>query len=569
MGSDTRVKGAAIAVAGMAALLLPLGANDYLLHITIISIYYAVLASSWALLAGYAGQVSFAHMAFAALGGYTSALLVTQTGLPIPAGMVAGFLLSGVAGALIGFLCLPLGGPYLALFTLAFSVIFQLVLIAEYQLTRGSLGLEVPAFFGGRAGPAYYYFAIGLLAACLIAMNLLIRSRLGLFLRAIREDQEAAEACGVDTAGCRIIAFTLTSAIAGLAGAFYGHYVGILTPNLVNIPEMGLVVAMAVVGGIESLTGAVIGAIVVYVASEELREVGQLRFLLLGAAIILTQRFAQNGLIAPLVFRAARAAQRRPADSEGAAPMAEVGTILPKPAPHSIEAEALAKRFGGVAAVNGVSFRIQRGELIGLIGPNGSGKTTLINLVTGALQPDDGRIRIDGRDMKGRRPHQFARAGVGRTFQVPRLFQRMTVRENLMVPALVGSHRAGDVRRRVDEVLAFLSLGDLTDARARALSGGQRKLLEFGRSLMLEPTILCLDEPFAGVHPRLLDQILDHITVLNRRGYTLIIVDHNLDAVRHVAERRLMVMARGELIADGPPQEVLANPAVVSAYIGT
>jgi branched-chain amino acid transport system permease protein len=180
--------------------------------------------------------------------------------------------------------------------------------------------LEVPALFGGRAGPTYYYFALGLLASCLLAMNLLVRSRLGLFLRAIREDQEAAEACGVDTARCRIIAFTLTSAIAGLAGAFYGHYVGILTPNLVTIPEMGLVVAMAVIGGIESLTGAVIGAIVIYVASEELRQVGQLRFVLLGAAIIITQRFAQNGLLAPLLFRLVRAVRRGPATSEGAAP---------------------------------------------------------------------------------------------------------------------------------------------------------------------------------------------------------------------------------------------------------
>lgn len=311
---------AAIALASVVALLVPFGTNDYLLHVTIIAVYYAILASSWALLAGYAGQFSFAHMAFAALGGYTSALLVTKTGVPIPVGMLAGFLVTAIAGGLIGFLCLRLGGPYLALFTLAFAVIFQLILIAEYQFTRGSLGLEVPALFGGRAGPTYYYFALGLLAACLLAMNLLVCSRLGLFLRAIREDQEAAEACGVDTARCRIIAFTLTSAIAGLAGAFYGHYVGILTPNLVTIPEMGLVVAMAVIGGIESLTGAVIGAIVIYVASEELRQVGQLRFVLLGAAIIITQRFAQNGLLAPLLFRLVRAVRRGPATSEGAAP---------------------------------------------------------------------------------------------------------------------------------------------------------------------------------------------------------------------------------------------------------
>lgn len=291
--------------AALLALAFPFAANDYLLHVTIVSVYYAILASSWALLAGYAGQFSFAHMAFAALGGYTSALLTVDTGLPIAIAMLAGALAAALAGAVIGYCCLRLGGPYLSLFTLAFAVIFQLVLIAEYEVTRGSLGLEVPGLFSGRSGPSYYYLGLGLLAACLIGMHLLVRSRLGLFLRAIREDREAAEACGVDTAKSRIVAFTLTSGIAGLAGAFYGHYVGILTPNMVTIPEMGLVVAMAVLGGIESLAGAVIGAIVVYIASEELREFGQMRFVLLGLAIMLVQRFAQNGLLAPVIARVA------------------------------------------------------------------------------------------------------------------------------------------------------------------------------------------------------------------------------------------------------------------------
>ncbi len=291
----------AVSAATVLALTFPLAANDYLLHVTIIAIYYAILASSWALLAGYAGQFSFAHMAFAALGGYTSALLVADLGLPAPLGMLAGFLAAASAGAAIGFCCLRLAGPYLSLFTLAFAVIFQLALIAEYEVTRGSLGLEVPGLFAGGSGRPYYYLALALLAACVLAMNLLVRSRLGLFLRAIREDQEAAEACGVDTARSRIAAFTLTSGIAGLAGAFYGHYVGILTPNLVTIPEMGLVVAMAVIGGIESLSGAVLGAIIVYIASEELRQFGQMRFVLLGAAIMLVQRFAQNGLLAPVL----------------------------------------------------------------------------------------------------------------------------------------------------------------------------------------------------------------------------------------------------------------------------
>src|SRR6185437_15315457 len=243
----------ALAVLAAAALVFPWRANDYLLHVTIISIYYAMLTSSWALLAGHAGQFSFAHMAFAALGGYTSALVVQYTGIPVPVGMVAGLLIAALVGGLIGWLCLRMSGPYLALFTFAFAVIFQLILIAEYELTRGSLGLQVETLFSGRSDGPYYYTGLGLLALCLIAMNLLMRSRLGLFLRAIREDEDAAEACGVDAARAKIIAFTVTSAIAGLAGAFYGHYVGILTPNLVTIGEMGLVVAMAILGGIENL----------------------------------------------------------------------------------------------------------------------------------------------------------------------------------------------------------------------------------------------------------------------------------------------------------------------------
>lgn len=300
-----------IVVLAAAALGLPMAANDYLLHVTIISLYYALLATSWALLAGYAGQFSFAHMAFAALGGYTSALLVLHTGIPIPLAMAAGIALSAIVGGLIGWLCLRMSGPYLALFTVAFAVIFQLILIAEYQFTRGSLGLPVETLFSGSADLPYYYFGLAVLTASVAAMYLVVRSRIGLFLQAIREDEDAAEACGVDTARYKILVFTLTSGFAGLAGAFYGHYVGILTPNLVTIPEMGLIVAMAVVGGLESLAGALIGAIAVYVASEELREFGQMRFVLLGVLIVLTQRFMQNGLISPLIDRAVRLTRRR------------------------------------------------------------------------------------------------------------------------------------------------------------------------------------------------------------------------------------------------------------------
>ena len=226
-------------------------------------------------------------------------------------------------------------------------------------------------------------------------------------------------------------------------------------------------------------------------------------------------------------------------------------------------ASNLAKHFGGARAVDDLSFALRAGEIVGLIGPNGSGKTTTINMVTGALPPDRGAIHLDGADMAGAPAHRFARRGVARTFQVPRLFRRMTVTENLIVPAL-----ADPAEERAREILAFLRLDHLANDYARALSGGQQKLLELGRALMLRPRLVLLDEPFAGVHPRLLQEIIDHIRVLNERGHTIVVIDHNLDAIRSVV-RRVLVMAMGHKIADGDAAAVLQEPAVIKAYTGS
>lgn len=278
------------------AVLLPLVIGPYWTHVGAIAWYYALLAASWALLAGYAGQFSFAHMAFAALGGYASALLVGRLGLPLPLAIVSAILLAMVMGALIAALVLRLSGPYLALFTLAISEIFRLVLVAEDEITRGMLGLEVPGFFPGSSDRPYYYLGLALVVLSVLGMNLLLSTRVGLFLRAIREDEGAARTSGIDTTRYKIFVFVVTSGIAALAGTYYGHFIGILTPNIAILPEMGLVIAMAVIGGIESLPGAVIGAVVVYLLSESLRSYGEWRFVLLGLVLILVQRFAQNGL---------------------------------------------------------------------------------------------------------------------------------------------------------------------------------------------------------------------------------------------------------------------------------
>ncbi len=273
--------------------------NAYWIHVAIVSMIYGVLAASWALLAGYAGQFSFAHMGFASLGGYTSALLVQWYRIPVPLGMAAGLAVCAVVGGLIGWVCLRMRGPYLAIFTLAFSEITRIVLLSEHRVTSGPAGVRVIPLLQTPSRLPYYYLALGLLALCLTVMTLMAHSRWGLFFRAIREDEEAAGALGVNVVRAKILAFAVASSFAGLAGAFYAHYVGILTPELGSVDQMGLVVAMAVIGGVESLPAAVGGAIGVETLQEVLRSYGPWRFVLFGALLLLTMRFFRNGLLAP------------------------------------------------------------------------------------------------------------------------------------------------------------------------------------------------------------------------------------------------------------------------------
>jgi branched-chain amino acid transport system ATP-binding protein len=233
-----------------------------------------------------------------------------------------------------------------------------------------------------------------------------------------------------------------------------------------------------------------------------------------------------------------------------------------------IRAAGLVKRFGGIVASDTVELAVVEGDLVGLIGPNGSGKTTLINMLTGHLVPDGGAVVVRGRDMRAEPAHVYAAMGVARTFQLTQLFGRMTVLENLLVPGLTrpGSRRPAVVRR-ARSTLEFLNLAHLAELHAKNLSGGQQKLLELGRCLMLDPAILFLDEPFAGVHPHLRDELIKHIQELHKQGRTFVIVDHDMESILRVSQR-LVVMARGRKIADGRPAEVRADQAVLAAYAG-
>jgi branched-chain amino acid transport system permease protein len=292
--------------------LLPRVLAPYWVIVVTGAFFYAVMASSWSLLAGIAGQFSFAHMAFAGIGAYTAGLLARDLGASPLAGILAGTILAGLIGLIIGLLCLRLRAAYLALFTIAFSELFRIALLTEFKFTEGSNGLQLSKLWEAVSGVEEYYVMLSLLLLAMALMYWLAGSRIGLFLRSLREDQEAASAMGVNVVRYKVLIFVITSLIAGLAGAMFYHVIGIITPNTMEILQMSLVIAMAVIGGIESLLGAAIGAFLTRIGLEMLREInvfglqiefGAWRYAAFGLLLMFTLRFAQNGLVYPIIDR--------------------------------------------------------------------------------------------------------------------------------------------------------------------------------------------------------------------------------------------------------------------------
>jgi branched-chain amino acid transport system permease protein len=608
---------------------------------------FAALALGLNIVIGFAGLLDLGYAAFFAIGAYTYGILASGQIHPMwsaawePArwlGLVSRFHIAGVPdvvqfqfsfwlmlpgaaivaaffGLLFGAPTLRLKGDYLAIVTLGFGEIVPIVVRNEQKLTNGAMGLNgvlSPTAFGytfGVNATPYYYVAVAMIVFLIFVSYRLKSSRVGRAWMAIREDEIAAGAMGVNRTRLKLLAFAVGAGFAGMTGTLYIAKLQTATPDMFQFPVSVMILVMIVLGGMGSVPGVVVGALLLQllqswflqdltqwlhafgrlVGSDMLQhiELAQTLELIFGIILVMMMLFRRQGLIP-----ASRTTAALSMEEQAAAPSrGGIGVSLSRLSRTEIregqpllETRGLTKRFGGITAVRGVDLAVPPHSVVGLIGPNGSGKTTFFNLVTGLDQPDAGRIIFRGDDLTGLPAHAVVERGIARTFQTLRLFPDMTVLENVLVgmhawtranavgavvrPASVRAEERASVEWAM-EVLGIFGnrLVPRANHLASSLSYANRRRLEIARALASRPSLLLLDEPTAGMNPAETLELADQIRSLKDMGLTVLLIEHKLNVVNDISDK-VAVLDYGEKIAEGTAEEVHRNEDVIRAYLG-
>ncbi len=585
---------------GIALLALPfVSSSVYFRHMLIISLVYIILTTSLNLIMGYTGQLALGHAAFYGIGAYTFAILVEKTPTPYWIAFLVGGVMAAIWAGFLGGIVLRFKGHYLAIVTLAFGEIVRVILYNWVSLTRGPMGMTAipaPVIFGYtfKGLLPYYFLALFLAVITYFVFHQLIHSRFGRAFIAIRDEENAAMAMGVNTTRMKVLSFVVGCFFAGLAGSFIAGYIRYIHPD--NFTAWGSLMmnAMVVVGGEGSMVGSVIGAVLLTVVPELLRFADQYRMVFYALTMIIVILIFPYGLVGlqkqpkekgEKIIKLEPNGKIKPGVTEPSMVQSLSKSRLTEAVNHSpiLNVTNLTMVFGGLTAVNNVDLLVNRNSIHSIIGPNGAGKTTFFNVITGFYHPQTGSVNFNGKELAGLRPNEICLLGMARTFQRIRLFRTMTALDNVLV-ACDGFNNASAVdsvfrtrklhreekfgRERADELLEFVGLTSKRNHFASNLPYGEQRRLEIARALATNVKLLILDEPTAGMSQEETSEVINLIHLLrDKKGLTILLIEHDMKVVMGISDL-VSVLDHGVKIAEDIPQAIQNNDLVIEAYLG-